>query len=100
MNASFRTYQLSVLLYRQCACLKLPHHLQDQLLRASSSIALNLAEGNAKSSIKDQRRFFEIAFGSLREVQSILDLANGRDDIKTLADKTAAHLYKLIHYLS
>ncbi|MEI8347736.1 MAG: four helix bundle protein, partial [Pseudomonadota bacterium] len=79
MNANFRTYNLSVLLYRECAKIKLPHHLKDQLLRASSSIALNLAEGRGKRTPKDQRRFFDIAFGSVREVQSVLDLANAKD---------------------
>jgi four helix bundle protein len=100
MNANFRTYSLSVQLYHECSNLKLPHHLKDQLLRASSSIALNLAEGRGKRTPKDQRRFFDIAFGSVREVQSVLDLANAKDDIVILADKTAAHLYKLIQFLS
>ncbi|MEI8346110.1 MAG: four helix bundle protein [Pseudomonadota bacterium] len=100
MNANFRTYHLSVELYRECTKLKLPHHLKDQLLRASSSVALNLAEGRGKRTPKDQRRFFDIAFGSIRETQSILDLANTQGNIVLLADKAAAHLYKLIQFLS
>ena len=100
MQSNFRTYQLSVQLYRECSKLKLPHYLKDQVLRASSSVALNLVEGNAKRSPKEQRRFFEISFGSLREVQSILDLANVQSEINVLADKTAAHLYKLLKHFS
>ncbi|MEI8348431.1 MAG: four helix bundle protein [Pseudomonadota bacterium] len=57
-------------------------------------------EGRGKRTPKDQRRFFDIAFGSVREVQSVLDLANAKDDIVIFADKTAAHLYKLIKFLS
>ena len=68
-----------------------------QLSRAASSIALNLAEGAGRSTRKDQARFFQIAFGSLRECQAILDLA--ADDAacaKENADVLAAHIYRLI----
>jgi len=37
---------------------------RDQLLRASQSIPLNIAEGNGKGTNADRRRFFEIARGS------------------------------------
>lgn len=36
-------------------------HARDQLLRASQSILLNIAEGNGKGTAPDRRRFFEIA---------------------------------------
>jgi four helix bundle protein len=49
--------------------------LADQLKRAGSSILLNLAEGNNKNSVKDRRRFFNIAKASAAEVASILDVA-------------------------
>ena len=70
------------------------------MLRASSSIALNLSEGQAKMSKKDQRKFYEIAFGSCKELKTILELAGAPLSTKELADKTAAHLYKLVKYLS
>jgi len=98
MLSNFKTYQLSVELYRNCRSLKLPVHLKDQLLRSSSSVALNLAEGCGKRTLKDQRKFFDIAFGSLRETMSILELANAPVSIMTLADITAAHLYKLLKW--
>ena len=52
------------------------HHrfARDQLLRASQSIPQNIAEGNAKRSIKDRKRFFEISRGSAMECASILDI--------------------------
>lgn len=48
-------------------------HARDQLLRASQSIPQNIAEGNGKRSMKDRKRFFEIARGSAMESASILD---------------------------
>lgn len=36
-------------------------HARDQLLRASQSISLNIAEGNGKGTNAGWRRFFEIA---------------------------------------
>jgi four helix bundle protein len=70
---------------------------KDQLNRASSSVPLNLAEGSGRETNADQKRFFVIAFASLRECQSILDLEFEKDEeIVKKADVLAAHLYKLI----
>ena len=96
----FRTLDQAILLHRECRTIKLQHYLKDQMLRASSSVALNLSEGQAKSSKKDQKRFFEIAYGSIRELKTILELADAPLTIKEQADKTAAHLFKLIKYYS
>jgi len=49
-------------------------YLADQLRRAMSSAILNLAEGNAKFSPRERRRFFVISRGSIAEVCSILDI--------------------------
>ena len=48
-------------------------HARDQLLRASLSIPLNIAEGNGKGTESDRRRFFEIARGSTLECAAIQD---------------------------
>ena len=48
--------------------------IRDQLERASVSIALNIAEGNGKSSLKDRQRFLEIAKRSALECAAILDI--------------------------
>ena len=47
---------------------------KDQLDRASTSIPLNIAEGNGKFSRRDRARFFEIARGSALECAACLDV--------------------------
>ena len=77
-----------------------PYYLKDQLVRAASSVALNLSEGSAKRSPKDRRRFYEIALGSMRECEAIVELLS--PDSKPLrepADKLARHVYRLVHSL-
>src|SRR5947207_9678319 len=47
---------------------------RDQLDRASTSIPLNIAEGNGKFSAVDRARFLEIARGSALECAACLDV--------------------------
>ena len=48
--------------------------VKDQLDRGSTSVALNIAEGNGKFSAKDRCRFFNIAHGSALECAAGLDI--------------------------
>jgi four helix bundle protein len=48
--------------------------VKDQLDRASTSLPLNIAEGNGKYSPKDRCRFFDIAHGSALECAAALDI--------------------------
>jgi four helix bundle protein len=95
---TFRTLDLAVEfheLVRQ-ADLK-DKYMTDQLVRASASIALNLSEGNAKGSIKDKKRFFQMAYGSLRECQTVFKLIKCNDPIlHKVADQLGACLYRLL----
>ena len=91
-----RTYHLAVQFFHLCKVITLKGELKDQLFRAASSIVLNLAEGSGKRTIPDQKRFYRIAMGSLRESQAILDLlGTEKVDVIAIADKLGAHLYKL-----
>ena len=98
MLTNLRVFNISVKFYKACEDLNVPKHLQDQLLRASSSISLNLAEGYGKKSFNDQRKFFFIAMGSLRECQAILILIGQKEGCLEyeLADSLGASIYKLI----
>jgi four helix bundle protein len=49
-------------------------HLSDQLRRASSSVALNIAEGAGRIGAADKARFYTIAKGSVTECAATLDL--------------------------
>ena len=49
--------------------------LCDQLRRAVISVPSNIAEGSGCTSAKDQAHFFEMAFGSLMEVDCQIDIA-------------------------
>ena len=97
MLKNFRSYSISIEFYRAALALALPSHLKDQLRRAASSITLNLAEGSGKTTYADQRRFYAIAMGSLRECQAVLALLeNPQPQLEALADKLGAHIFKLM----
>ena len=51
------------------------HYLKDQLERAISSVALNIAEGNGRPSPGERSRFFAIARASAAESASVIELA-------------------------
>lgn len=94
-----RVFQLATKLYHECEKLKLPHHLKSQLLRCSSSVALNLAEGAGRRTPKDRRKFFTIAYGSAKETFAVLSLARvSSPELLDLVDYVSASLYKLCKY--
>ena len=65
----------------------------DQLLRASSSVPLNIAEGCSRRGSKEFRRSLDIARGSLSEVESALDLAR---DLGYLSIEDYNRLYAIV----
>ncbi len=92
----FRVFQVATEFYQLCKEVRLPLPLKDQLLRASSSIALNCAEGSGKLSPTDQRRYYSTCLGSLREAQAILILEKVEDPrIKDLTKQLGAMLFTL-----
>jgi four helix bundle protein len=96
MLKGFRSYELAVELYEQCQTIKAKSYVTDQLLRASLSIVLNIAEGSGKPTMADKRRFYAIAFGSIRETQAILTLLR-EDRVSALADRLASNVYPLVY---
>ena len=96
MLHKFETYQLATQLYQSCLKIQAPRYVRDQLLRASLSVVLNLAEGSAKPSAKDRRRFYSISLASTREVQAILQLLSANEAF-ALADRVGACCYRLTY---
>ena len=70
---------------------KIENPFRDQLKRSSLSIALNLAEGQAKRGA-DRRRFYKIAYGSARETMCCMQILG--IEISEI-DKICAMIYKL-----
>ena len=60
--------------------------LMNQIRRCAVSIPSNIAEGSSRNSIKDFKRFLEIATGSAYELETQLSIAN---DIGYLSDNTS-----------
>ena len=67
--------------------------LCDQLKRASVSITSNIAEGTNRFSVKDKSHFVEIAYGSLMEVSSQLEMA---EDLGYISTEERQSMDKLI----
>ena len=91
---NFKTYQLAIQFYNNSKNLYLKEPLRNQFQRATLSIVLNLAEGSAKTSRKERRKFYRISLGSLREVQAILEIMNDKTLIAQI-DRLGAFLYRL-----
>lgn len=71
--------------------------LGDQLRRAAASVTLNFAEGCGKRSLRDRRRFFDTAKGSIYEVAAVLDVAQG---FGVLSAETHAQGHELCDHLA
>ena len=96
MHSEFRTLETAIEFARICHKLPVARHLNDQLNRSSSSVALNLAEGSAKDSRADRYRSYRIALGSFREVETILRIVGiDQPTLRELTRKLAAQITSL-----
>lgn len=86
--------ELTVRMYRNTASFpgSERYGLRSQLRRASVSIATNIVEGCARDSDREHARFFEIAFGSAREVTYLIELSTR---LEFLESTPAAELHEL-----
>ncbi len=94
MGTNLKVYQKAVKLYQQVKTLKLKGAVRDQIIRASMSVCLNLAEGNNRNGLKDRKKFFNIALTSHREVQALIEMEE-LSELTELADIIGAQLYLL-----
>ncbi len=70
---------------------------RDQLDRASTSVVLNIAEGNGKRSFPDRCRFFDIARGSGVESAACLDVLVARNVISMeIAEEGKTKLVEIV----
>ena len=72
--------------------------VHNQLDRASTSIPLNIAEGNGKYTDADRCRFFDIARGSALECAACLDVLVAKNRIKQ-ADSGKIILVRIVSML-
>ena len=85
-HEKLKVYQASIsfVVWLQKILEKVPkkHAVHNQLDRASTSIALNIAEGNGKSLPRDRCKYFDIARGSAFECAAALDVLAAKDILK------------------
>lgn len=66
----------------------LPEHekfgMISQIRRAALSVQLNIAEGASRKSGQERKRYYEIARGSIIEIDAALDIAEGIEYLKNI----------------
>ena len=98
MIQNFRSYELALKFYRLCLRQRLVNPERGQLRRASLSICNNLGEGWGRRTAADRGHFFDIAFGSLRESQTIIRATQLKDpELVMTADQLGGSLYRLCY---
>jgi len=74
--------------------------VRDQLDRASTSIPLNIAEGNGRYSAKDRSRFLDTAYGSALECSASLDVLVAKKKLElSLAESGKELLSRIVRML-
>lgn len=71
-----------------------------QIRRAALSVHLNIAEGASRKSETERKRYYEIARGSIIEIDAALDIANDLEYLKnyntTLLGEKMINCFKLL----
>ena len=84
------------------------YNLKQQIIRAATSIILNISEGASRSSPAERKRFYEIARGSIIEIDTALQVAfdlnyltvQDTELISPLMRQCFGMLSKMIHTLN
>lgn len=95
--------ELVILCYKMNALLPSEEKfaLNQQIRRAALSVHLNIAEGSSRKSEAERRRYFEIARGSVIEIDTALDLAIELGYInKELLVETGSYITRCFQMLS
>lgn len=72
-----------------------------QIRRAALSVHLNIAEGASRKSEIGRKRYFEIARGSVIEIDAALDVANDLEYLKIVSlEKLSNNMIKCFKMLS
>ena len=80
-HKKLEVYNISLELLKECYSLtnNFPaserHNLTQQIRRAGLSVILNLSEGASRKSATERKRFYEIARGSLTELDAALEVS-------------------------
>lgn len=96
------SYSLTLEVYRLTK--ELPEsekfNLISQLRRAALSVHLNIAEGSSRKSLPERKRYYEIARGSVIEIDAALDITVGLNYINkeklTVLGKNIINTFKLL----
>ena len=71
-----------------------------QIRRAALSVHLNIAEGSSRKSEAERKRYYEIARGSIIEIDAALDIANELEYLKnqnlTSIGETMVKCFKIL----
>lgn len=73
------SYQLTLEVYRVSKLLpdSEKFNLISQIRRAALSVHMNIAEGSSRKSVVERQRYYEMARGSVIEIDAALDIAFG-----------------------
>jgi four helix bundle protein len=73
--------------------------LTNQIRRSSVSVTSNIAEGFSRKSRKDKQHFYQIALGSLTELQSQLDIAHDINYLNKEIYVSVSEMTDVVHKL-
>lgn len=75
--------------------------MSSQIRRAALSVHLNIAEGSSRKSEVERKRYYEIARGSVIEIDAALDVASDLNYLKNFnSEKLGETMIKMFKLLS